>query len=325
MADRYTQSQFDSYMKPVTSLVLELDPLLNKIPKKYNLSGDRLTKDYTVDNHGLKSYGRGATHVATEKGDYIRAIWPWAGVYDDDYVYGWDKESQGAEGSLSTGTLRKIRDEMIVRMRENFVQRFREIIWDGDGTSLNGGTGVQPLGITQAVSQTPSSGTYAGLSRVTYTGWRNRQISGTAGPSTNWAQDVWERILTLKTLTARTPMTVDQPRDADMLFTNFTNYVDVVNRALTQNVVIGTNVQELQSVLGLKIHQSENVGANLVYLLNSQSMEWSTTHPQGVMFRLHYKKDLEDHVDENDEVMVMRARGQLRVHFPAANGVITSA
>lgn len=328
MADRYSQSQLDSIMKPTTSLVLEQDPLLSMLQSKgrikYGKSGDRLSKDYVVDAHGIKSYGRLATHVASEKGDYIRAYWPWGGVYDDDYLAGWDTENQGAEGSLATGTIRDIRNEAITQMRENFTQRFREQVWAGDGASLNGGTGVTILGITQAVPDSPSTGTYAGLSRVTYTGWRSRTTAGASGPSNSWTADCWERVLTSITQCSRTPMDGESSPKPDMLFCDFTNYVQLLNRALTQNTALDTEIKGITTLLGMRLEQSENISGK-VYTLNSKSIEISSTHPTGVLFRMHYKKDLEDHIDENDEVLVMRFKGQCRVLFPAANGVITSA
>lgn len=330
MAARYDQSQLDSIMKPVTSLVLEQDPLLSMLQRRgrifYGKSGDRLTKDYSVDNHGLKSYGRLATHVASEKGDLIRAYWPWGGLYDDDYLAGWDKENQGSEGSLASGTIRDIRNEAVARMRENFTQRFRERVWDGAGTSLNGGTGVDILGITQAIADSPSTGTYAGLSRVTYSQWRNRQIAGTGGPSSAWIDDCWERLLTIQTQCGRTPIEADAAPTPDMCFCDFTNYVQLMNRALTQNTYLpgAAGIQVPATILGMTLNKSENISGK-VYVLNSKTIEIDTVHPSGVLFRMHYKKDLEDHIDETDEVLVMRFKGQVRVTFPAANGVITSA
>lgn len=328
MAERYTQSQLDSYSKPVTSLVLEQDPLLDMLQRRgriyYNKAGDRYTKDYQVDNHGIKSFGKLATHVASEKGDYVRAIWPRAGLYDDDYVAGWDLDAQGAEGSLQSGTIRNIRNEAVSHMRENFTQRFREVLWDGDGTSLNGGTGVQPLGITQAVVDSPSTGTYAGLSRVTYTGWRNRQISGASGPSSSWVSDCWERVLTIQTQCMRTPMEGNNGPMPDMLFCDFTNYVQLQNRALTQNTNVGAEVNGIKTLLGMRLNLTENISGK-VYCLNSKTMEVCTPQPKGVLFRLRYKSDLEDHIDAKDEVLLMTFKGQFRVLFPAANGVITSA
>lgn len=328
MAERFDQSQLDSYSKGVTSIVLELDPLLDQLKRKgriyYNKFGDRYTKDYYVDDHGIKSYGRLATHVATEKGDYIRAIWPLAGLYDDDYVAGWDLAKQGPEGRLDTGTIRNIRNEAIVRMRENFVQRFRERLWDGTGASLNGGTGVEPLGITQAIVDSPSTGTYAGLSRVTYNGWRNRQLSGTGGPSASWTDDGWERVLKGKTEAKRTPMKADMPTAPDMLFCDFTNSVQLQNRALTQRTSFGAEIDTFTTLLGMRLMESDNISGK-VYLLNSKSMEICTPQPSGVLLRMHYKSDLEDHIDDKDEVLLMRFMGQFRVLFPAANTVITNA
>jgi hypothetical protein len=329
MATRYAQAQMDALQAGVIPLMLEKDPILDQLRRKnrikYRQAGDRYTQDYRVDTPGLKSYGRLATHVASEKGDYVRAIWPHGGVYSDDYVAGWDKENQGAKGQLASGTLRDIRNEMVQGMRENFVERFREELWDGDGTPLNGGTGVTILGIRQAVVDSPATGVYAGLSRVTFPLWRNRQIAGTAGPSGTFAQDVWERIFTLKTQCRRTPMQQGGTPNPDMLVVSFDNTSVLQNKHLVQNTTVSADVNGLMTIYGMRAMESENIGSDKMYILTTDTWYLKTVHPQGVLFRMHYKKDLEDHVDENDEVMVMRFKGQLCCHFPAANGVITAA
>lgn len=330
---RFTQSQLTAYTKEWTPLFYTQQPLMRYLKArgrvKRSMGGEYITKQYENNDIQLKSFGRYEQHIASESGDPVLATWRMGALYADDQLSGLEKEfNAGAEGKLDSGKVRDIRIEAVKNLQSKFGKLFRTRLWNAAGASLNGGGGVEFLGITQAISQTPSSGTYAGVSRVTHSDWRNIQVTGTSGPSASFASDAWERVLTATTQAEgpiEDPMGVQSP---DLLFCTKANKVIVQNKAYSQNTNLGGEVRAIQVLNGMELNIDEDVGSGLIYGLNSATWEFLTSpmrDPGTFGVKMHYKKDLPDQVHEEDEALVMSCVGLLRCTFPKRNFVITSA
>ena len=273
----------------------------------------------------LKSAGRYEQHVAAESGDYVRPVYTMGKVYMDDQISGLEKEFQGEVGKISSGTLKKTDTELVEDLRNQFKHRFKERLWNGDGLTLNGGGGVSFMGLTQFVVQSPSTGTYGGVSRVTYTNWRNYQISGASGPSTSWVQDAWERVLTAQM--GATDESGSHGKGS-LLIGTVANVIQIQNKAYSQNTQVGATVNKIHAVNGLELVSDDNVASGLVYILDPRYIEMAispkrSTKNMGIQF--YSKAELDDQVDPNDEVFVMDFVGTPYCWFPKAQAIITSA
>ena len=324
---RYTQSQNTAIMSEYVNFYKTDQRLMGILaPRVRNQAGQQWSQDFEASvDINLKSYGVYEQHISAESGDPVRATWTMGAVYMDDQISGLQQEYQGAPGSLATGTIRKIGPEAHEKLRDKFKQAFKTRLWNAAGAALNGGGGVEPVGITQFVVQSPSTGTYAGISRVTYSNWRNYQISGAAGPSTSWVQDAWERVLTAQ-MGARDPSGAHGK--GSVLLGTVANVIQIQNKAYSQNTNVGSEVNKIKSVNGLELVSDDDVGAGLVYILDPRYI--GVAIPMGRSaknfgMKFYSKSKLPEQVHPDDEVMVIDFVGTPYCDFPAAQSIITSA
>lgn len=296
---------------------------MNNLIKPY--AGDRITVDYRTNAPDGYSYGRDSVLEATQKGERIRAYFDWGSFAIDNKEYGWDIENQGATGQLKTGTLRKLPTERMDDLKAWMSERLPSRLWQGAGASYNGGDGVDFLGVEQFVPSSPSSATLGGLSLSTYSDLQSQQISGAAGPSTDWEADAWERLLTLR-------VACWQPRKQNqgmvkgfMCYTTRASYVDIINLAYNQNTNVGAEVKDITMVGGVVPVVNDAQDANTVYLLKPDT--WCLYYPQGRRGFIQTREidNFQDRINEKDVAWVMTAKGCHICKFPPQNGVITSA
>lgn len=323
---RFTTFQESAISSKVVDLYKNEDRLMALLGSRVEQqAGETFQKTFRSLDKTLKSRGRYEQHVAAESGDYVRATYTMGSVYMDDQISGLEKEFQGEKDRISSGTHLKIDAELVEDMRMQFKHRFKERLWNGDGLSLNGGGGVSFPGLTQFVVQSPSTGTYAGISRVTYSNWRNYQISGASGPSSSWVQDAWERVLTAQM--GATDESGSHGKGSVLIGT-VANVIQIQNKAFSQNTSLGTAINKIVSVNGLELVSDDNVGSGLVYILDPRYMGVAvpparSTKNMGIRF--YSKAKLPEQVDPEDEVFVMDFVGTPYCWFPKAQAIITSA
>lgn len=323
---RFTTFQESAISSKVVDLYKNEDRLMALLGARVeHQAGETFQKTFRSLDKTLKSRGRYEQHVAAESGDYVRATYTMGSVYMDDQISGMEKEFQGENDKISSGTHLKIDAELIEDMRNQFKHRFKVQLWDGTGVALNGGGGVGFVGATQFIVQSPSTGTYAGISRVTYSNWRNYQISGASGPSSSWVQDAWERVLT-----AQMGATDENGSHGkgSVLIGTVANVIQIQNKAYSQNTSVGSAVNKIVSVNGLELVSDDNVASGLVYIMDPRYIGVAvppkrSTKNMGIKF--YSKSKLPDQVDQDDEVFVMEFLGTPMCWFPKAQSIITSA
>lgn len=329
---RFTQGQLDGYLNLKVLPYFFTEQALLRMFKAKGLiktapGGKTVNWDVRLSAQTLKSYGKYATFTASEAGDYATAQLPWGAVFAADAVSGLEMEQQGEVGSVESGTKRKLRAQALEELKEDFLFRFNTQLWSGDGATLNGGSGATLYGVQQAVVTSPATGTYAGLNRATITDHQNQQFAATSGPSTDASADAWWAIMKMKTLCSNRPMAKGRAYAPDMLFVPRDVYVLLKNKGFAQNTAIpGVVVKSVETIDGMEFTLEDDLSAATAYMLSSEA--WTLMLPPGRgkadMFRLHYKTNLPNHVNPNDEALVMDFHGQLACTFPKANGVITS-
>lgn len=286
-------------------------------------AGDTWGIDFNTNPPDLKSYGAGDTFVASQRGENIRATFTWGALYLDDKEFGWDMENQGEAGMISTGTLRKLLPHRIEMMKDAWNLRANTRLWQSGGVAYNGGGGIGGLGVEDAVRTSPSTGTYGGLSAVTYANLRSQQISGTAGPSTDWDADCWERLLTLR-VACMYGKSWNNPIRPKLCLCNRSNYVEIINLAYNQNTNIGTKVEDITMVGGITPQINDAQDASQVFLLAPET--WNLYYPVGRknLVELEVRQNLEDQINPKDTVLLMTMKYQLVCEFLRANGMITN-
>lgn len=323
---RFTTFQESAISTKVVDLYKNEDRLMALLSARVEQQpGETFQKTFRSLDKVLKSRGRYEQHVAAESGDYVRATYTMGSVYMDDQISGLEKEFQGENDRISSGTHLKIDAELIEDMRNQFKHRFKVQLWNGDGLSLNSGGGVGFVGLTQWVVQSPSTGTYAGINRATYSNWKNYQISGASGPSSSWVQDCWERVLTAQM--GATDESGSHGKGSVLIGT-VANVIQIQNKAYSQNTSVGSSVNKIMSVNGLELVSDDNVGSGLVYILDPRYMGVAVSPKRSTKnmgIRFYSKSKLPDQVDPDDEVFVMDFLGTPFCWFPKANSIITSA
>lgn len=288
-------------------------------------AGDRITVDYRTNAPDGTSYGRDSVLEATQKGERIRATYDWGTFALDNKEYGWDIENQGAVGQLSSGTLRKLPTERLNDLKAWMGRRLPIRMWQGAGAAYNGGDGVDFLGMENFMPASPSTATVGGLSWSTYDELQSQQISGAAGPSTDWEADAWERLLTLR-YACRHPRSPDTPNTSGWVcYATPASCVDIINLAYVQNTNVGVEVKDIVSVGGIVVKLSDAIDANTVYLVNPDT--WVVYYPQGRkgLVEMREISNFPDRMNKRDIVWSMTAKGCIICKFPPQNGVITSA
>lgn len=288
-------------------------------------AGDRLTIDYNTNPPDGYSFGRDSVVQATQKGEMVRATFDWGAFAMDTKEYGWDIENQGTPGRMDSGTLRKLMDNRIRVLQDAMSERLPTRVWQGVGAAYNGGDGVDFTGIEQQVPASPSTATVGGLSWATYDELQSQQISGAAGPSTDWEADAWERLLTLRVACWHPRKKGGGMTKGFICYVTAASYVDIVNLAYNQNTSVGVAVKDLVSVGGVVPEVNDLQDANTVYLIKPDT--WKLYYPQGRkrFITLDVRNEFPDRMNPKDTVAILSARGCIINEFPPHNGVITSA
>lgn len=311
----------------LTNDFIDERPFLDIMKRKGRVmkkAGDQFSIDFNTNPPDVKSYGAGSTFVASQKGENVRATFGWGALYLDDKEFGWDIENQGTPGKISEGAVRDLVTTRTSMMKDAFFLRANTRLWQSGGVAYNSGEGVGPLGVEDAVRTSPSTGTYGGLSAVTYSNLRSQQISGTAGPSTDWDSDCWERLLTLR-VTCMYGKTWNNPIRPKLAFCNRSNYIEIINLAYTQNTNVGVTVDDLVSVGGIMPQINDAQDASTVYLLAPET--WCLYYPTGrrQLIELDVRQNLEEQINPKDTVLLMTMKCQLVCEFLRPNGMITNA
>lgn len=278
-----------------------------------------------LSGSNIASYGKFATFTAGETGDHATAYLPWGQLYATAAISGLEMDRQGKAGSFEDGTLTPMHAEILADLKNDFSWRLATQFTSGDGTDLNGGSGVTIYGYQQSVATSPSTGTYANISRVTVTDQRNQQFSAASGPSTNAAQDAWWALLNGKYQGMR--MMGKEIMKPDILIAGSGPLVMIKNKGLVQNTSLGANVKSVETVEGMEISMPDDDATSAtVYQLCSKVFSIISTHAKKDFFKIREEKNPGgDHVHEGDSAVVIRTPSfQLVNKFPKANVAITS-
>lgn len=274
----------------------------------------------------IASYGNYATFTAAETGDFATAYLPWGSLFASAAISGKEMDRQGAAGSFEDGTLTPMHEEILRDLKDDFAWRVATQFTSGDGTALNAGTGNTILGYQQSVATSPSTGTYANISRVTVSDHRNQQFAATSGPSASAAQDAWWCLLNGKYQGMR-QMGPRSKMAPDILIAGSGPIVMIKNKGFSQNTSLGANVKSIETVEGMEIDQpDDDATSTVVYQLCSKAFKIISTETKSGFFKLREVMNPGgDHVHEKDSALVIRTPDfQLVNTFPKANVAITS-
>jgi hypothetical protein len=323
----YSAVQLDQLTRSRESFYLDHRPLLQMLQKKnrikYNSKGARKAWELNAANTAtLRSIGKFATIAATENGDPIRAALDWSDVAAYAAVSGQEVERQGTPGSMESGTIDLIRTRSFSQLETDFKEKFAIQLFDGDGAVLNGAQGRTLYGITQSVLQTNTTGTYAGVSRVTYTDWRPTAMDGaTAGATSSWATDCWQ-VVDKAQRDATHPYMGKQVAPSLLIGTKNNNNT-LINRGLTQNTNVGASVDGIKSIMGMQLAFDETVASGSLFLLAPEV--WALESVLPTLFQIYYRDELPENVNPKDEVMVIRFHGALVNESPRHQALIYNA
>lgn len=288
--------------------------------------GERVNVPYETAPSTGYSYGRdSAIPAVTQKGEIVQAFFDYGALALDTKSFGWDRDRQGKVGSISTGTVADDLATRIEMLENHYLREHNDRLWSGTNAPYGGGTDKDFLGLENQVVASPSSGTHGGLSRSTYDELQNQQISGAAGPSTDWEADAWERLLTLRVAILNHQMDWNGEVKPDICFVTEGSYVDIVNLAYNQNTNVGVNVRDVETVGGVIPIVNHLQDANTVYLLTSSTI--CIYYPPGwdSPIELDTRSELEDRMNPRDTIAIMKSELVQVVEAPFLNGVITSA
>jgi len=277
MTSRLSLDQRAAVEREVYLNYTETNQLLNELKRKKRIKKVAGSTSYTQTYQAArsttaKSIGSYADlSNAVEKNDRVTATWTPGALYDNEITDQMEKE----KNTGTNGLIRNMRKTAIENVMASFYLTLEERLWDGTGASFgSGGTGSDVLGITQAISATPTTGTYAGINRATFSDWRNVLVDGNAGVNSAFASDVFDRLNHAKTQATRKPQKGWQSKP-DMLFCTKLNKPVIQNEFYEQNTYLpakaNTDAMPIEFGLGMRFMEDENVGASLVYLLNSST------------------------------------------------------
>lgn len=324
----FTQAQVNSIEANYEVDFFTVHPLMEMLEMNGAMqkrAGDRITVDYNTNPPDGYSFGRDSIVEATQKGEMVRATFDWGAFAMDTKEYGWDIENQGEVGKLSTGTLRKLMAARIQILQDAMSERIAARLWQGAGTSYNGGDGIDFTGIEQQVPATPSSATVGGLSWSTYDELQSQTLGGASGPSSDWEADAWERLLTLRVACWHPRKRGQGMVKGFIAYTTRNSYVDIVNLAYNQNTSLGVEIKDIVSVGGVVPQVNDAQDANTVYLLKPDTWKLYTPPGRRRFIELDVRDELDDRMNRKDTVAILSAKGCLVCEFPPQNGVITSA
>ena len=316
--DNHELAKFAKQMEP---FYLEENPFLRKLDQKNRIfrktKGTSIRRDYHAsDTSDFKSIGRFATLQRVEDQDEVSASWNWGAFHASEVFDGLEMEQIGGKFQI-----RNQHKEYVMKLKEDMELNVQDQLWTGDGLVVgSGGSGQGILGITEAIVASPSTGTYAGINRATYSGWRNQQLSAAAGPNSDWPTDVSERILNLKTLCTR-PMRGGRPAP-DLLFGTRANVVTALTSAEGRNTSIKRDIGEEYIFWGFEATIDDNTPANQMFMVNSNTIELHSTSATVMAFTA--RNNLPDY---HPKSVVYDAISQLilMVTMPRNNGILTSA
>lgn len=316
--DNHELAKFAAQMEP---FYLEENPFLRKLAQKNrimrNTKGTSIVRDYHAsETSDFKSIGRFAVLDRVEDQDEVRATWQWGAYHASEVFDGLEMEQIGGQWQI-----RNQHKEYVMKLKEDMELNVQDQLWVGDGLVVGtGGTGRGILGVTEGIVASPSTGSYAGINRATYSGWRNQVTDGAAGPNTDWPTDVSERILTLKTACTR-PMRSGRPAP-DLLFGTRANVVTALASAEGRNTAIKRDIGEEYIFWGFEATIDDNTPTNTMYMINSQTVELHSTGPNIMQFTA--RTNLPDY---HPKTVVYDGVCQLAllVVMPRNNGILTNA
>lgn len=285
--------------------------------------GTTLTETYRVTPNTMISVGDFQAVNYTAHDSQITGSWEPGMVYSNDILSVKQREENMDAGN---GKVRDVYKQKINDLQDDFLFRFQEQLWDGDGSTLNGGGGKTIEGVTQAIVASPATGTYAGINRATYAGWRNVVVAGNAGAGTSFIADAPERITRAINNMLRTEKHFNgRP---DLFVTDRDTLTQVDAWYFGQNTSVPVEVNGVLSFKGMTMHADDNVGTGLAYLFDSSTWElWHTPYvdmgKKKLVFSFVDRTDLTGYV-KGDAAFEARFHGGLRCLYPRGNALITN-
>lgn len=330
MSIRFDADQLQHFVERPISIYLKRSPLWRYMQQngsiEYGIKGPGFQMQ-VLSGLGSNVTTLGLGHSYDDKraprdGYRINAEWTWGGYTMSDAFDGVELRRLG--GPWAKRDMLKISQQ---KMDRDIKYVMNEEAWLGNGASSGtsiqvGGSGTRILGITQAISTTPSSGTYAGIDRASYSGWQNFQIAGTSGPTGVFATDV---VRLIDHCVAMTTFDSETARDTvDILFFTKSNFSVYTARIFNQNtnVPAGDPYQTGMVYNGVTLKVDENTPTSTIYGLNSST--WTYKTPDS---KLYLARTINDHPSHAIGTLVkdIEMQGALACIDPRKNFVITSA
>lgn len=327
----FSNDHLQNFTETVISTYLETNPTWSMMIEngnvKYNKKGKNVVREFHTgsgaDVHTIGPFTDMGTIRAPRDGYRLQGTWEWGEYVISDVFDGQTLSRCGGES--------EIRDTLKTRtkkMNTDLKLIMADEVMNGDGTAsggtlaTGGNSGTRWLGITQAIVSSPSSGTYAGIDRASYTGWRNYQVAGTGGPTGSFATDVWY-ILNLAANNTEYDWEGGKSRVDLLLFTR-TNFTIYQNRALNQNtnLAVGDPGKEGMRFNGMVHKIDDNVAASTILGLNMSTWEFWT--PDSVLFKT---RSIDNHPGYNigSKATDIQIQGAMLCLSPRNNFIVTSA
>jgi len=193
-----------------------------------------------------------------------------------------------------------------------------------DGTTTN-----QIKGLAAFISATPTSGSYAGINRGTFTQWANQAV--VVGDYSSWAADGIEMVRDLSVAIQE-----DGGRRPDIGILTFTDYGTLLDALYTKTTVNAEANRDSRLwtlgfdnvvIQGIPLVPAQNCTASRVFALNSDKIELVTVPLEGAeqeddIFATFYDRD---RVYTDAIAIVTKAICQLKCDLPLPQGIITTA
>lgn len=303
----------------INDLYAEYQPLYGWLKRKgcikTGMGGDTYVQQHqTTETSDFRSVGSFSVVERQIINNMIQSEYVWGAFVAYTLVDGLEMARIEAAGN---GKIRDPFKANTEKLRTDVFKRFSETLWDGDGTPVSEGSGPGIVGLNQAIVVANTTGTYAGLSRVTYSPWRPQYRAATSGPTGDPYTDARYVLRQLKTdCTRKNSFGRDTPDGAFCARDAHPFVMDALQSS--QYDVNVMNADKTMTSGGLDIMMDDDLASGIVKLLNSSTIQIHT--PDGQLMNYYRRKGLDPNMHPSTEILDCWIQARMAVLSPRQNG-----
>lgn len=287
---------------------------------KTNVSGKVVQKQYkTAETSDFKTTAPWTVLERSLLTSLVQAEWDYGAFSAQTMFEGMEMSYLQNSGNGTVRTAAQLVAANLNNLKVDIFKRFGPQLWSGDGTAVSNGTGPGILGLLQAIVAANTTGTYAGLSRATYSFWRPQYQAATSGLTGDPYTDA--RYLYRKMrwdCTRKNPFGRSSP---DGLFCD-RDAITFAQEALeaSQTNVNVMDAGKTMSAMGLEFMMDEDLSSGQNVMLNSSTIVVET--PNSTVFEFFESKGTDPNIHPRTTFHSVWAQVRARVLYPRCNGLM---